>query len=205
MDISSGIFGTMFMISSSLLYPVVLVLLGLIAWSFISVGQFVSEYTERSRDSSQLKANCRDAKMKIEKGDLNGAAAALTGSGSNDIVQRFIKDISEILDVENFPVEAEKLLQDYELTISGELMQSRLVSRVGPMLGLMGTLIPMGPALIGLSSGNIQQLAENLVIAFATTVLGLLAGGVAYSILLIKKKWYTQDLSDMEYVVEVLK
>jgi len=205
MDISSGIFGTMFMISNSLLYPVVLVLLGLIAWSFISVGQFVSEYTARSRDSIRLKANCRDAKAKIEKGDLNGAAAALTGSGSNDILQRFTKDISEILDVENFPVEAEKLLQDYELTISGELMQSRLVSRVGPMLGLMGTLIPMGPALIGLSSGNVQQLAENLVIAFATTVLGLLAGGVAYSILLVKKKWYTQDLSDMEYVVEVLK
>ncbi len=193
------------MISNSLLYPVVLVLLGLIAWSFISVGQFVSEYTARSRDSIRLKANCRDAKAKIEKGDLNGAAAALTGSGSNDILQRFTKDISEILDVENFPVEAEKLLQDYELTISGELMQSRLVSRVGPMLGLMGTLIPMGPALIGLSSGNVQQLAENLVIAFATTVLGLLAGGVAYSILLVKKKWYTQDLSDMEYVVEVLK
>jgi biopolymer transport protein ExbB/TolQ len=205
MDISSGIFGTMFMISNSLLYPVVLVLLGLIAWSFISVGQFVSEYTARSRDSIRLKANCRDAKTKIEKGDLNGAASALTGSGSNDLLQRFTKDISEILDVENFPVEAEKLLQDYELTISGELMQSRLVSRVGPMMGLMGTLIPMGPALIGLSSGNIQQLAENLVIAFATTVLGLLAGGVAYSILLIKKKWYTQDLSDMEYVVEVLK
>ncbi|MEA1905736.1 MAG: MotA/TolQ/ExbB proton channel family protein [Euryarchaeota archaeon] len=205
MDISSGIFGTMFMISSSLLYPVVLVLLGLIAWSFISVGQFVSEYTARSRDSIRLKTNCRDAKTKIEKGDLNGAAAALTGSGSNDLLQRFTKDISEILEVENFPVEAEKLLQDYELTISGELMQSRLVSRVGPMLGLMGTLIPMGPALIGLSSGNIQQLAENLVIAFATTVLGLLAGGVAYSILLVRKKWYTQDLSDMEYVVEVLK
>ncbi len=205
MDLSSGIFGTMFMISSSLLYPVVLVLLGLIAWSFISVGQFVSEYTARSRDSGRLKANCRDAKTKIGKGDLNGAAAVLTGSGSNDLLQKFTKDISEILDVENFPVEAEKLLQDYELMISGELMQSRLVSRVGPMLGLMGTLIPMGPALIGLSSGNIQQLAENLVIAFATTVLGLLAGGVAYSILLIKKKWYTQDLSDMEYVVEVLK
>ena len=205
MDISSGIFGTMFMISNSLLYPVVLVLLGLIAWSFISVGQFVSEYTARSRDSRRLKTNCRDAKSKIEKGDLNGAASALTGSGSNDLLQRFTKDISEILDVENFPVEAEKLLQDYELTISGELMPSRLVSRVGPMMGLMGTLIPMGPALIGLSSGNIQQLAENLVIAFATTVLGLLAGGVAYSILVIKKKWYTQDLSDMEYVVEVLK
>ena len=205
MDVSSGIFGTMFMISNTLLYPVVLILLGLIGWSFVSAGQFISEYTARSRDANRLKAGCRDAKAKIEKGDRNGAAAVLTGSGSNDMLKKFIKEISEIIGTGNFPVEAEKLLQDYELKIADELMQARLVSRVGPMLGLMGTLIPMGPALIGLSSGNIQQLAANLVIAFSTTVLGLLAGGVAYCILLIKKKWYTQDLSDMEYIVEVLK
>ena len=205
MDISSGMFGTMFMISNALLYPVVIILLGLIAWSFISTGQFISEYTSRNRDAKRLKAGCRDARMKIENDDPNGAAAVLTVSGSNDLLKKFIKEISEILGTGNFPVEAEKLLQDYELKIAGELTHVRLVARVGPMLGLMGTLIPMGPALMGLSSGNIQQLAANLVIAFSTTVLGLLAGGVAYSILLIKKKWYTQDLSDMEYIVEVLK
>ncbi len=205
MDISSGIFGTMFMISNTLLYPVVLVLLGLIAWSFVSTGQFISEYTSRNRDVKKLKAGCKDARAQIETDDLNGAATVLTDSGSNDLLKKFIKEISEILGAGNFSVEAEKLLQDYELKIADELMHVRLVSRVGPMLGLMGTLIPMGPALMGLSSGNIQQLAANLVIAFSTTVLGLLAGGVAYSILLIKKKWYTQDLSDMEYVVEVLK
>ena len=195
----------MFMISNTLLYPVVIILLGLIAWSFVSTGQFISEYTSRNRDAKRLKAGCRDARAKIESGDLNGAAAVLTASGSNDLLKKFIREISEIFGAGNFPVEAEKLLQDYELKIADELTQTRLVARVGPMLGLMGTLIPMGPALMGLSSGNIQQLAANLVIAFATTVLGLLAGGVAYSILLIKKKWYTQDLSDMEYVVEVLK
>ncbi len=205
MDLSSGMFGTMFMISNTLLYPVVIILLGLIAWSFVSTGQFISEYTSRNRDAKRLKAGCRDARAKIGNGDPNGAAAVLTASGSNDLLKKFIKEISEILGAGNFPVEAEKLLQDYELKIADELMQARLVARVGPMLGLMGTLIPMGPALMGLSSGNIQQLAANLVIAFATTVLGLLAGGVAYSILLIKKKWYMQDLSDMEYVVEVLK
>lgn len=205
MDISSGMFGTMFMISNTLLYPVVIILLGLIAWSFVSTGQFISEYTSRNRDVKRLKVGCRDTRAKIENGDPNGAAAVLTVSGSNDLLKKFIKEISEILGAGNFPVEAEKLLQDYELKIADELMQARLVARVGPMLGLMGTLIPMGPALMGLSSGNIQQLAANLVIAFSTTVLGLLAGGVAYSILLIKKKWYMQDLSDMEYVVEVLK
>ena len=193
------------MISNSLLYPVIIVLLGLIAWSLVSSGQFVSEYTSRNRDANRLKKGCLDARAKIEAGEFREASEILASSGSNNLLKSFIKDLSAPIGDERFPVEAEKLLQDYELRIADELMQARLVARVGPMLGLMGTLIPMGPALIGLSSGNIQQLAANLVIAFSTTVLGLLAGGVAYSILLVKKKWYTQDLSDMEYVVEVLK
>jgi len=102
-------------------------------------------------------------------------------------------------------VEAEKLLQDYELRISKEFEKLRLIVKLAPMLGLMGTLIPLGPALMGLSAGNIQQLATNLTVAFSTTVLGLFSSGIAYAILLIKRRWYMQDLSDMEYVVEVLK
>ena len=79
-----------------------------------------------------------------------------------------------------------------------------MLARVGPMFGLMGTLIPMGPALIGLASGNIQQLASNLVIAFSTTVIGILVGVICYSISMVKRRWYAQDLSDMEYIVELL-
>lgn len=211
MDVSSGIMGTMFMISNSLLYPVVIALLGLIAWVFISAGQFVSEYASRNRDLKRLKVGCRNAKRKMETGGFSEASAVLLGCGSNDILKKFIRDLSEIIQESEIvkkgglPTEAEKLIQDYELKIAEELMQARLVSRVGPMLGLMGTLIPLGPALMGLSTGNIHQLVANLVIAFSTTVLGLLAGGVAYCILLVKTKWYTQDLSDMEYIVEVLK
>jgi len=205
MDVSSGIMGTMFMISNALLYPVVIVLLGMVAWSIVSAGQFISEYASRSRDINKLRIGCKNARIKIEIGDLPEASAILRSSGSNYFLRRFIKDLSECIRDVKFPIEAEKLLQEYELKIADELMQARLVTRVGPMLGLMGTLIPLGPALIGLASGNIQQLAANLVIAFSTTVLGLLAGGVAYCILMVKKKWYIQDLSDMEYIVEVLK
>lgn len=72
------------------------------------------------------------------------------------------------------------------------------------MLGLMGTLIPMGPALMNLASGNISEMATNMIVVFSTTVLGLLIGGINYIMAMIKKRWYSQDLSDMEYVVEVL-
>ncbi|RZN38540.1 MAG: MotA/TolQ/ExbB proton channel family protein [Methanophagales archaeon ANME-1-THS] len=205
MDASSGIIGAMFMISNSLLYPTIVILLGLVAWALISVGQFLSEYASRSRDISKLKAGCRDAKRYMQMQDYKKAAEALKISGSNDFLRNFLNDLVESLKESKFSVEAEKLLQDYELKITKEFEKARLVVKWGPMFGLMGTLIPLGPALMGLTAGNIQQLATNLVVAFATTVLGLLAGGIAYTILLVKKRWYTQDLSDMEYVVEMLK
>ncbi len=205
MDISSGLMGTMFMVSNSLLYPVIIILLGLVAWSLVSLGQFVSEYAARSRDIKKLRVGCRDAKSYMQKGENKKAVEALKTSGSNDFLRQFINELVVSLTESKFAVEAEKLLQDYELKITAELEKARLVVKLGPMFGLMGTLIPLGPALMGLSAGNIQQLVTNLVVAFSTTVLGLLSGGIAYAILLVKKRWYTQDLSDMEYVVEELK
>ena len=98
----------------------------------------------------------------------------------------------------------EKLLQDYELIIGKEIQHLKILTRIAPMLGLMGTLIPLGPALMGLSSGNVQALASNLVVAFSTTVLGLLVGGIAYTLMVIRRGWYIQDFSDMEYIVEGL-
>jgi biopolymer transport protein ExbB/TolQ len=211
MDAVTGVMGTMFAISNALLYPVVIVLLGLIAWTLVSAGQFISEYASRNRDISRIKFGCREAKRKIETGDFLEASSILLSCGSNDFLKRFMNNLSEVIretetvKKEELSTETEKLIQDYELKIADELTHVRLVTRIGPMLGLMGTLIPLGPALMGLSAGNIQQLAANLVIAFSTTVLGLFAGGVAYCILLVKTKWYLQDLSDMEYVVGVLK
>ena len=205
MDATSGIIGAMFMISNSLLYPVIIILLGLVAWSLISVGQLISEYASRNRDIAKLKVGCRDAKKYMQMQDYKKAAEALRSSGSNDFLRSFLNDLTEPLKENKFAIEAEKLLQDYELRIAKELEKARLVVKLGPMFGLMGTLIPLGPALMGLTAGNIQQLATNLVVAFSTTVLGLLSGGIAYTISLVKKRWYTQDLSDMEYVVEVLK
>ena len=205
MDATSGIIGAMFMISNSLLYPVIIILLGLVAWSLISVGQLVSEYASRNRDIAKLKVGCRAARKYMQMQDYRKAAEVLRSSGSNDFLRSFLNDLTESLKENKFAVEAEKLLQDYELRIAKELEKAKLVVKLGPMFGLMGTLIPLGPALMGLTAGNIQQLATNLVVAFSTTVLGLLSGGIAYTILIVKRRWYTQDLSDMEYVVEVLK
>lgn len=78
------------------------------------------------------------------------------------------------------------------------------MAKVGPMLGLMRTLIRLGPALIGLSSGDLQTLAANLIVAFATTVVGLASGGIGFVAAQSQARWFTEDLNNLEFVESLL-
>lgn len=73
---------------------------------------------------------------------------------------------------------------------SYRLERSDLLSRCGPILGLMGTLIPLGPGLTALGNGNMEILATALTVAFDTTVVGLLIGLVNYCISRMRRRWY---------------
>ncbi|RXE56839.1 flagellar motor protein MotA [Methanoculleus taiwanensis] len=204
MDVPTSLMETMFIISGALLYPAILALLALVVWTLMAFGQFISEYAGRSRNLEQLRNGCKQSVSLLEQRSYDDAAGVLTASGSNPLLGSFLGDLTKLFGSDRFSVESEKLLQDYEIRISAELERLKILTRTAPMLGLMGTLIPLGPALMGLSAGNIEALASNLVIAFSTTVLGLFIGGIAYAILLTKRRWYLQDLSDMEYVARMI-
>lgn len=73
-----------------------------------------------------------------------------------------------------------------------------LITRVGPMLGLMGTLIPLGPGLAALGQGELEVLAKAVTIAFDTTVLGLLAGIVGFVIGRLRRRWYDHLLDELD-------
>lgn len=78
----------------------------------------------------------------------------------------------------------------FEAYASKRLERSDLLARCGPILGLMGTLIPLGPGLNALGDGDITILATALSIAFDTTVIGLLVGLVAFIIGRLRRRWY---------------
>jgi biopolymer transport protein ExbB/TolQ len=97
-----------------------------------------------------------------------------------------------------------KELADFDFRCQRRLGRTRLLVRLGPALGLMGTLIPLSPALEGLANGDVQTLTDNLRVAFSITVLGLLVGAIAFALSLARDRIYGQDYSDLEYVAAVL-
>ncbi|GJL53342.1 MAG: hypothetical protein NPIRA02_04740 [Nitrospirales bacterium] len=73
-----------------------------------------------------------------------------------------------------------------------------ILTRVSPMLGLMGTLIPLGPGLSGLGQGDLSILTTAVTVAFDTTVLGLLTGIIGFVLGRVRRRWYEEVLSVME-------
>ncbi len=197
-----------YLLSTNLLYPVIILLLTLIAWSLISLGGFLYEWRTRDRDFASLERGAFKARALLDDNQLDEAFELLCTSCSTNYIHEFINAISRFRTLYSnsnlMRAKVEKLLQDIETDMEKRLEKSRFVTRAGPMLGLMGTLIPMGPALLALAGGDIKTLANNLIIAFGTTVVGLAAGLVGYTITIVRSRWYEQDMSDMEYLAEIL-
>lgn len=101
-------------------------------------------------------------------------------------------------------IEVERQLQASELELSRSLDRVRFVIKVGPALGLMGTLIPMGISLAALAEGNIPKMAGSMVTAFTATVAGLGAGVLAYLIALVRERWAREDVREMAHAAELV-
>ncbi|MBI4740701.1 MAG: MotA/TolQ/ExbB proton channel family protein [Betaproteobacteria bacterium] len=71
----------------------------------------------------------------------------------------------------------------------------RIATRVAPMLGLVATMIPMGPALKGLSDGNLAQVSDHLAVAFSAVILALIAASITYWIVSVKRRWLAEELA----------
>ncbi len=195
-------------VSTNLLYPVMIVLIILIAGSLIELGGFLFEWRNRHRDLGRMEESAVRARARLEQSDPEGAFGILGQNCSNSFVHEFLYRIAFLhrgcSDRGMLEVRVEKLLQDINFEMTKKLERSRFVARVGPMFGLMGTLIPMGPALLGLSAGDIDTLANNLIIAFGTTVVGLMAGAIGFMVATVRTRWYKHDISDIEYLSEIL-
>ena len=158
----------------------------------------------RYRDLDALEIRALRARKAFRDGKPRTAYRYLQENNYSLVVVRFLYDLIRNYQTERLAAKPLKLLQEYEFYTIKRLERTRILVRLGPMLGLMGTLIPLSPALVGLASGNVQELSDNLVTAFSVTVIGLLIGGLAFVVSIVRDRMYSQDISDMEYLLELL-
>jgi biopolymer transport protein ExbB/TolQ len=193
-------------VSRILLYPVLIAALFCLGWAIVEVGWFLYELylRVRYRDLEALEIRTLKARDAFAKGQPRRAYKYLQESNYSTVVARFLFDLIRNYQTERIAEKPLKLLQEYEFYTVKRLEKTRILVRIGPMLGLMGTLIPLAPALAGLASGNTAILAANLEIAFSVTVIGLLIGGLGFIVSIVRDRFYQQDISDLEYMLELL-
>ena len=182
----------LFIVSNGLMIPVILLLLYfLVKAIWILLGLYGQIKVQREI-SSTLKALVRDYSDEC----IKDTQIKLQATGES-IVSEYLKRIIEHKhdsrycehELADFQVEAQKILAKY-----------RMLVKFGPMLGLMGTLIPMGPALVGLGLGDISSMAYNMQVAFATTVIGMLISGIGLCALQLNQRYYAGYLNDLEFL-----
>jgi biopolymer transport protein ExbB/TolQ len=96
----------------------------------------------------------------------------------------------------------EHLVLTREERVRRTLANPRMLVKVGPSLGLLGTLIPMGASLASLATGNLEAMAGQMVVAFTTTIVGLATGTVAYIVAVVRQGWVNETVHEQRYLAE---
>ena len=184
----------LFWISNGLLVPVIVGLLYFFVNSILLLGIFFNQYLTHSKQTKMLKKTL-DSLRADDMEKLKVEAGKLPQSNFTGFLHNIIEAPSKAY--------SNRLLADYEVRADAELGKYKLLTKFGPILGLMGTLIPMGPALAGLATGDVASMAYNMQIAFATTVVGLFVGAIGYVLLQIKQRWFVTELADLEFIADL--
>lgn len=186
----------LFWISSGLLVPVIVGLLFFFGKSIVMLGGFAGQYIQRIKQDKQLRRRMNE----LDQSSIHTFAGELKEQPES----LFTQTAGQLMATDS-PAVANRILSEYEVTADAELGKYKVLVKFGPILGLMGTLIPMGPALAGLSTGDISSMAYNMQVAFATTVLGLFSGAVGFILLQVKQRWFTTDLVYLDFLSELSK
>jgi biopolymer transport protein ExbB/TolQ len=187
----------LYWISTGLLIPVIVLLLIFFLRALLLVGSFYSMYINKLRFNKAFKNN-------LDTFDADNIQKRIDSLPLNTklLITIYLQKLANSKPAAIF---YDKLMNDYEIACQKDLSGSQTLAKLGPVLGLMGTLIPMGPALVGLAAGDIESMASNMQVAFATTVIGLFTGAVGFIIMQVKKRWFAADISDLEFITELLK
>ena len=185
----------LYWISTGLLVPVIVLLIFFFGRALLLIGGFFGQYMAIRRTAALL--------GKELDGLNRNNVATLSERLPKKNPSLVVTYMKRLLEADGAAMR-QRLLADFEIGADKDLATSKTLGKMGPMLGLMGTLIPMGPALVGLSTGDIASMAYNMQVAFATTVVGLFAAAIGFITGQVKQRWYLKEMTDLEFVAALL-
>lgn len=188
-------------ITSALLVPVIVVLMAMGVAVVLMVGMLVAEFfTERRYFKLSVPQLVDDLQ---QTDDIAGVVAECS------MLKRQKNALIELLNhPDATPTERESMavniVAQEEAIYDNRVKVTDFISKVAPMLGLMGTLIPLGPGIIAIGSGDTSLLSESLLVAFDTTITGLVVAALSLFISTIRKSWYAKYSAAFEAACEVV-
>ena len=190
-------------IVANLQTPVVIILLVLMLATIVVTGTFVFEFFVEHR---KLQA---DVPKLIETMNMTKVRDMSELIRENKLLPRQKKVLTQLIreqkmNSENREIYAAQMLFEEEEHYQKYLRWPQMISKLGPMFGLLGTLVPLGPGLMALSEGNTAILSQSLLIAFDTTSAGVVIAAVALVIAQIRKQWYRNYAQALESLMEVI-
>ena len=189
--ISKMLFG----IANSLLIPDIILLIMFLIRALILLGSTYNQFMVRRKNNRRLS-------MTIKELQPTGIEALrnLLPEKHDSLFTEYLADILSHPASEAY---TDFLLTNYETEVAKDVNLSRLLTKLGPVLGLIGTLISMSPALVGLSTGDISCMAYNMQVVFSATVVGLVISAVGLFTQQLKTRWYTKDVNNLEFVSRI--
>ena len=188
-------------VASALQVPVVVLLIVLALAMVVVVGMLVAEFfTERRYFTLSVPHLVDDIRASDDP------AAVIRESGmlkrqKNALYELLKHPKASAADRESMAV---NIVAQEQAIFDNRVKVTDFISKVAPMLGLMGTLIPLGPGIIAIGSGDTALLSESLLIAFDTTILGLVIAAVSLLVSTIRKAWYVKYNAAFEAACEIV-
>lgn len=186
----------LFWVANSLLIPDIIILLFLLGRSLILLGSFYNQYMVKRKNDKMLSDKIKNLSQENIQ-DLK----SLLPEHDNSLFIKYLRDILHTPPTEAY---SDFMISNFENEADKDISLSKMLTKMGPILGLVGTLIAMSPALVGLSTGDIGGMAYNMQVVFATTVVGLVISSVGIITLQFKQRWYAKDVNNLDYVSRIL-
>jgi biopolymer transport protein ExbB/TolQ len=187
----------LFALGQVLRFPVMALLWVCVAAALFMAGSCIVDFVTRTRERRGF-----DVTTWLKSGSAldapeprRRALPALLRSLLTDVEQARTEHRLDAGGLEHLVLESEERLRH-------SLNSARMLVKVGPSLGLLGTLIPMGSSLASLATGNLEAMAGQMVVAFTTTIIGLATGTLAYVVAVARQSWVNETIREQRYLAE---